>query len=372
VQGKSQQVSPARLCYNGCSVSNEKGLRTPFMMGRGIRATLSRRKKVFSGSLVLLAAVLISACGATARQVIPTERPTATITLTPTASDTPGFDATPTATPISSATGPTPTSIFGPTTTAVALLVTPTRVPNPNAPRIEFFTTDAVSVAPGDSVTLFWSVRGARGAVIYRIENGVRGSVWNVPPDGSLAIPTRRRDRGQVTFLLSVGEGDLETEQTLSVPLSCPDAWFFQPSPDACPAGPAQATMLIEETFERGRMLYIQTRNKVYALFNDGRTPAWISFENRYDPAVDPELEESFVPPPGFVQPLRILGFVWRGNDVVRNRLGLGTAEEIAYDGFTQTVTAADGSENLYANSVDGTVVQLLPGGDAWQIITPP
>jgi hypothetical protein len=332
---------------------------------------LSGLSRVIQCTLVTAAALLISACGATARQVIPTERPTPTITLTPTASYTPGFNATPSATSRAAASGPTATSIFGPTTTSLAALASPTRVPNPNAPRIEFFTTDVVSVAPGDTVTLFWSVRGARGAVIYRMDNGVRGNLWNVPPDGSLAIPTRRRDRGEVTFLLSVGEGDLETEQSLTIPLSCPDAWFFQPAPDNCPAGPSQPTSLVEESFERGRMLYVQARNRVYALFNDGRIPAWISFDNRYDPTVDPEMEENFVPPPGFVQPLRILGFIWRGNDVVRNRLGLGTAEEIAYEGFVQTATT-DGAENLYANSSDGTVVQLLPGGDAWQIITPP
>ncbi|GJQ57157.1 MAG: hypothetical protein HKUEN07_37260 [Rhodocyclaceae bacterium] len=100
--------------------------------------------------------------------------------------------------------------------------------------------------------------------------------------------------------------------------------------------------------------------------------PAWIALENRFDPAVHPELEESFVPPPGFVQPIRILGFIWRGNDTVRNRLGLGLDAEITYDGFVQSVTGADGEQSLYANSADGTVLQLLPSGDAWQIISAP
>lgn len=319
-----------------------------------------------------LIASLLSACGAAARQIIPTQRPTATITPPPTASFTPDANASPTPRPFVTEGGPTATSIFGATSTVVAALASPTRVANPNAPRVEFFTSDVVAVAPGDSVTLFWSVRGARGAVIYRLDaDGVRGNLWNVPPDGSLTVSTRRSDRGQVSFLLSVREGDLETEQTLSVSLSCPDPWFFQPAPDACPAAPSEPTTLVEESFERGRMVYIQNRNRVYALFNDGLQPAWISFENRYDPAVHPELEESFVPPPGFVQPLRILGFVWRGNDVVRNRLGLGRAEEITYEGFIQTVNAGNNAENLYLNSVDGSVLQLLPGGDAWQIITP-
>ncbi|MBA3874682.1 MAG: hypothetical protein H0X30_36605 [Anaerolineae bacterium] len=319
---------------------------------------------------IAVLSLAISACGATARQVIPTARPTATQTLTPTASSTPGIGATPTLTPRSVASGPSPTPLFGSTSTAPAVLTTVTRPPNPNAPRIEFFTTNVQQVEPGGVVTLFWSVRGARNAIIYRVDSsGARGNLWNVPPDGNLPITISRRDRGQATFLLSAGDGDLETTQSLSVPLSCPDPWFFQPPPDACPAGPAQATTIIEEPFERGRMLYIQSRNRVYVLFNDTHSPAWLSFENKFNPAVDKESEESFVPPPNLFQPVRVLGFVWRGNDVVRNRLGLGSAAETQYDGFIQVVKNDD-KEDLYLNSADKSILELLPGGDIWQIIT--
>jgi hypothetical protein len=319
---------------------------------------------------VILLSLAISACGATAKQVVPTARPTATQTLTPTASPTPGIGATPTVTPRSVAFGPSPTPLFGPTSTPQAALTTATRAPNPNAPRIEFFTTNVQQVEPGGQVTLFWSVRGARNAIIYRIDaTGSRGNLWNVPPDGNLPITISRRDRGQATFLLSAGEGDLETTQSLSIPLLCPDPWFFQPAPEACPAGPAEATAIIEEPFERGRMLYVQSRNRVYVLFNDTRSPAWLSFDNKFNPATDKESEESFVPPPNRFQPVRIIGFVWRGNDVVRNRLGLGLAAETQYDGFIQVVKNGD-KEDLYLNSADKSILQLLPGGDVWQIIT--
>ncbi|MCA0458940.1 MAG: hypothetical protein LCI00_33635 [Chloroflexi bacterium] len=320
--------------------------------------------------IIILLALLISACGAAARQVVPTARPTSTLTLTPTITRTPGFGTTPTPTPQTVAGGPTVTPLFGPTSTAAIVAATSTRAPNPNAPRIEFFTTSIQQAAPGDQVSLFWSVRNARNAIIYRLDAaGVRGNLWNVPPDGNLTVSISRRDRGQATFLLSAGEGDLETTQLLSIPLSCPDPWFFQPAPDSCPAGPAEATTIIEEPFERGRMIYVQTRNRVYVLFNDGRTPAWLSFENRYNPAVDKESEESFVPPPNLFQPVRALGFVWRGNDVVRNRLGLGTAAETQYEGFVQVVQNGE-QEDLYINSADGSILQLVPGGDLWQIIT--
>jgi hypothetical protein len=243
---------------------------------------------------------------------------------------------------------------------------------NPNAPRIEFFTSDAVAVAPGSPVTLYWSTRGAREAVIYQLVRGVRNRLWNVGPDGSLPVNTSRSDRGTVDFILSVGEGDQYVEQALSVPLACPDVWFFQPPPEACPTGAAQETQLIEEPFERGRMFAVESTNLIYALFNDGFEPAWLVLENRYDPATQPEMDVNFAPPPGYYQPLRRLGFIWRGNDVVRNRLGLATQPESIFSGFVQSSVTPDGAQTLYASSADGTVLQLLPQGEAWQIITSP
>ncbi|MCB9450702.1 MAG: hypothetical protein H6672_04645 [Anaerolineaceae bacterium] len=327
----------------------------------------------------LLLAGLMTGCGATARQVLPTDRPTATATFTATTTRIPGPNTTPTVstTPLflTATGGPSPTSIFGATSTPAPVTLTATLSVNPNAPVVEFFTSDVLYAAPGDAITLRWSARRATSATIYRLDkDGTRNQVWNVPPDGSLQVQTRRSERGEVDFVLNVANGVLTTEQTLTIPLTCPDTWFFQPSPLDCPAAPAQPTLLIEEPFERGRMVYIQSTNRVYVLFNDGSSPAWISFENRYDPAIHPELEESFVPPPPFVQPIRILGFVWRGNDVVRNRLGLGLDAQFEYEGFTQSAgnTGGDGATSLYMNSVDGTVLQLLPGGTAWQIITPP
>ncbi len=332
----------------------------------------------FRPTLFFIIALIITACGANVQQIIPTQRPTVTATFTVTPSRTPDENATPTHTPtrvpVTVTGGPSPTAIFGATSTPAdaQVAVVPTDPLNPNAPRIEFFTSDQVAVAPGSTVTLFWSARGANDASIYRLDAfGERNQVWNVAPDGSLTVRTSRDDRGSVDFVLSVNNGPLTSEVTLSIPLSCPNQWFFTPGPDACPDGPPETLNIIEEPFERGRMIYLENTNNVYALFNDGNDPAWAVFPNRYDPDIHPELETSFVPPPGLEQPLRILGFVWRGNDVVRNRLGLGTSPELTFEGFVQVATAPDGSQTLYISSADGSVLQLLQRGSAWQIITP-
>lgn len=248
---------------------------------------------------------------------------------------------------------------------------TPTRVLDPNAPRIEFFTADSQVVAPGSPLTLFWSTRGVSDAAIYQLNRqGERGRVWNVGPDGSVSVSTRESDRGQLDFVLSIGEGLLRVEQGLSIPLACPVIWFFAPPPLECPDTEPQEVFVIEQQFQRGRMVYTEFDNRVYALFNDGFEPAWISFENRYDPAVHPELDEDFerAKPAGFFQPIARLGFVWRGNDTVRNRLGLGINAEIAYQGLVQTA----GEGDLYISSTDATALHIIGDGDSWEIITSP
>lgn len=333
-------------------------------------------------SLILMAlsgvALLTGACGASVQQIIPTSRPSLTPTLTIIASAT-ADAATPTRTPATPQVtqGPSPTALFGPTRTPSEQQAATRAVNNPNAPRIEFFRANQDAVAPGDSVTLFWSVRGVRSAVIYRLDaQGQRNLVYNIPPDGSETVRTGVRERGRVEFVLVAGEPPNQSQQTVIVALACPITWFFAPSPSDCPNEEPEPTIITEMAFERGRMFYVESTNRVYVLFNDGRTPAWTSFENRYDPAVHPELDENFeraLVGTGFKQPLGRLGFVWRGSDTVRTRLGNGIAEELRFDGFLQTapVSGSGGGNSLYISSADSKVVQLLPNGEQWQIITP-
>ncbi|MBW4438179.1 MAG: hypothetical protein KME04_13650 [Pleurocapsa minor GSE-CHR-MK-17-07R] len=344
-------------------------------MTHAIRMPSLFQRAALMMTIALLCAAALSACGAAALPIVPTAQPTATASSTPAPTRTPGRDATPsplpTSLPMTPTGGPSPTPLFGQPATAVAN-VSGSSVTNPNAPRIEFFTTDVLSIAPGDSVTLYWSTRNTTSANIYRLERGVRNQLYRVEPDGSLTVTTRRSDRTSVDFLLTVGDGALTTEQVLSIPILCPDAWFFQPPPSDCPAGPARETQIIEQSFERGRMVYVVETNLIYALINDGFAPAWIVVENRFNPATDLESEPSFVPPQGFYQPVRQLGFVWRGNDTIRGRLGLAITPDSNFEGFIQSVNSAGGDTTLYIASADASVLQLLPEGDQWQIITAP
>lgn len=77
------------------------------------------------------------------------------------------------------------------------------------------------------------------------------------------------------------------------------------------------------------------------------------------------------MPPPGFFQPTRELGLLWRGNQTVRDRLGLGTDGPTTSLGFVQTSSATGGRLNLYISSADGSVLKIIPGNTLWQLITP-
>lgn len=327
--------------------------------------------------ILVFLALLLGACEASASYVVPTDLPTETATFTPSPSRTPGSDI-PTRQPtqvvqVAAATGgPSPTPLFGSTRTPVPDdFPTATRPYNPNAPRIEFFASDPLSIPPGQTVTLFWSSRGVDSAVIYRLdEDGIRSQAYNVEPDGNLPITTRSSERGELRFVLTIGEGADTVEETLTIPLECPVEWFFSPSPEDCASDIATETFIIDQQMERGRLLYIEASDSVYALFNDGQPPGWLRFDNNYNPEIHPDRDPNA--PLDFIQPLAQLGYVWRSDDDVRNRLGLGLADAATFEGFIQSAPGNGSSETLYISGSNGVVLQLLPGGEIWQIIGGP
>ena len=331
-------------------------------------------RRIYLYIIIIISSFLLAACETGTTILVPTDPPTPTETYTPAPSQTLGAVIPPTITPrviAQSTGGPSPTPLFGTTRTAVPDdFPTPTRPFNPNAPRIDFFTSDPLSVAPGAEVTLFWSTRNVDNAVIYRLDrDGVRSQVYNIPADGNLTITTSRSERGTLHYVLSVGEGIDNVEEEITVALQCPDAWFFSPAPQDCALGSAIPTRIIDMEMERGRMLYIEESNLVYALFNDGLadSPTWLSFENRFDPERHPARDENA--PPDWIQPINELGFVWRGDADVRNRLGLGLREALEYEGLIQTAPTTRNQEILYVSASTGVILQIIPGNAVWQII---
>ena len=322
----------------------------------------------------MMVILLLAACGAAEQPVLPTPRPTFTPSLEPSATFTRVFNASPTPTalqPAVATAGPSPTFILGAvptrpnwTPTATALSYAPGEL------QIEYFTTDTTSLKPGDKLTLFWSAKGVEKAIIYRLDPaGKRGQLWNVGRAGSLDVTTRSEDRNSVQFLLSIGDANTHLEQTLAVPIGCTEVWFFDPQPDGCPASTAVVTTEVQQPFEKGMMIWVQSQARVYVLFNDGQQPAWATYPDDFKDG-QPETDPSINPPSGKLQPRRGFGLAWRSHPRVRDRLGWATSPEIPFDGTFQGDATVDNGV-MYIRAQDRNVFGLFNKGDSWKLITP-
>lgn len=336
------------------------------------------RKAPSKFALLCLALFVLSACGANAEPVLPTLRPTLTTipTLTPTLTPLASATLTPSPpTPIALAptAGPSPTPLIGATPVRVQpLAATPSRqVTQQGSLGIEYFTTDVQAIRPGDNVTLLWSIKGADGAIIYRLTpTGTRGQLWQVGRSGKLQVPTRAADQDTARFTISVGDAFGRVEQTLSISLSCPQqSWFFEPAPASCPADAPLYSQAVQQTFERGQMIWISTQGRIYVLYNDAKKPAWEAYADTFKDG-QPDHDVSLSAPPNLIQPIRGFGLVWRSQPHVRDRLGWANGPELAFDGAYQSDNVALPDTTLYVRARDKVILQLTAKGAAWKLVT--
>jgi hypothetical protein len=236
---------------------------------------------------------------------------------------------------------------------------------------IEYFTTDSEFIKPGDSVILFWSVRGADQAHIYRVdEQGERIWRWDVNALGKLTVSTRPQDRDIARFVLAVESDGEEIEQPLLIPMQCPEIWYFDPAPGACPAGPPVISTHAEQTFERGRMIWVDAQDRIYVVFDDGGVPTWAQYPDNFREG-DQESDETLVPSPGLLQPVRGFGLIWRSNPRVRDRLGWATTPEVAFEGMVQADSIELSVATLYLRARDGGILALNAQDDDWEMLPP-
>ncbi len=329
--------------------------------------------------LLLSAGLLPAACGGNAQPAIVTLQPTATFTDVPTptppeATETaavpPSATQVPTRPPTTATPGPSPTSLIAPTASPLPATLTATRAPTLAGLSVEYFTTDSEFVMPGENVTLFWRVRGADLAHIYRLNaEDERIYRWDVNPSGTITLGTRADDRDAARFLLE-GESisGATVEQTLLIPLRCPEAWFFEPAPESCPSGPPQLSMQAEQTFEGGRMVWVGALDRIYVVFEDSIAPEWAQYPDNFEEG-DPERDDGLVPPPGFFQPIRGFGLVWRTNERVQDRLGWATTPEVSFEGMFQADSTELSLATLYLRMRDGGILVLEALDNEWQIL---
>jgi hypothetical protein len=248
----------------------------------------------------------------------------------------------------------------------------PSPSPTTAEPTIRTFRANVDLADPGDTITLTWRWSGGRRATLYHLlpTGQLSEPFWDVAPTGSVQYTISPERRNYDNFALFVYDAQgLAVHDTVQVALRCPDAWFFSPTPDICPAGPAVFTGGAQQQFEHGVMLWVQAEDRIYVLFDDGQHPRWSAYADEWDegePAVDPGIE----PPPGLQQPVRGFGLLWRREPTVRQRLGWATDQEHGYETAVQR-SSHYRYPNLYIRALDGGVWQLGPNGSAWDHLSP-
>ncbi len=329
--------------------------------------------------LVLLA--LLCGCAANADPLLPTPpletrtpSPTPTVpTRTPSAIP-PSFTPYPTDTPPATlAPGQTPTALMSgalPTTVRYAPTATKPNV-QPGALAIEYFTTTVTSARPGDKVKLYWSVRGAESAIIYRLRpDGTRDYTWQVGQAGSQDVLIGKDDKEQSRFVLTVSDAYTRIEKGLTITLQCATyAWFFTPDPGTCPAAEASIGTAVAQAFERGQMIWIGAQKKIYVLFADNAKPGWSVYTDDYIDG-SPVRDDSISPPTGLDQPIRGFGLVWRMKPNVRERLGWARGAETAFEGAYQADSAATPDTMYYLRGRDGAVYALSAKSGKWTTLS--
>ncbi len=313
-----------------------------------------------------------------------TPTPTATSRATAPAAPNPKPSATRTSVSPSATVSPTPsptlwaaemgTATPAPTSVSDAARPVSTAVPpGSTEPVIDYFRADAVTVDPGDTVTLSWQSEGAAHAILYKLM--VSGQLpydgLDVPLNGSTAYQIPPSERNWVDFLLYVWDGeDHSASAGVTVLLRCPDPWFFAPDPeDICPT-PVLVSAAAEQHFERGTMVWVDAEDAIYVLFADvDYTTGWTRFEDRWDegmPDRDPDLE----PPAGLQQPIRGFGLAWREQPGVRDRLGWAVDGEAGFTTALQRTTRYKYNA-WYLLALDGDIWYLGPERSSWDKLTP-
>jgi hypothetical protein len=292
----------------------------------------------------------------------PTPTPTAPATAVAQLNPTSTASATPTSLPTAPA-----TRLAVPTATRTAVPPTATAAPGP---AVLYFRANLAIADPGQTVRLEWdSVRASKATLGHIFDGRMTIDVTDLPASGSYDYTIPSRQRNQITFFLSVEDAAGRWDSAgFTLPLTCPDSWFFGPVPDTCPAAPARVSAGAEQRFENGFMLWEAAERRIYVLFDSG-SPRWTVIADTWQDGeaicqIDPV-------PPGRVHPVRGFGKAWCDEPGLRDRLGWALDHEIGgYQTAVQS-TAFDRYNTLYIQAADGGVWKLLTERSGWEKLPP-
>lgn len=238
-------------------------------------------------------------------------------------------------------------------------------------PMINFFEANVEVADPGDTIELSWETTNVVSATIYHLlPSGQLGTFWDVAPRGTMTYTIDVNSRNQSDFLMFasnvVGQW---VSDAVSIVLTCPDPWFFAPAPEICSTTAALISNGAEQHFEHGVMLWVEGEDRIYVLFDDEQTTtAWSTYADEWEEGM-PETDPTIIPPPGYYQPERGFGLVWReqmsNGLLVRERLGWAVDLESGYETAVQRTSSS--YSDAYIRAVDGNVWRLFPEHSDWE-----
>lgn len=302
------------------------------------------------------------------------------------------FTFTPSALPVGSLPAPTPSATLPPAPTltlppsatpppvpAPTLLPSPTGTAAPTFPPLAIlsFTVDVEELEPGKRFTCNWETIGAE-QVILMIGTRLRFQPWwVVEASGTFTFEQRLTFFPNPNVTLTARDGqDSEILQSVPVGWPCQYEYFFEPGPSDCsglamcycPAYEPTHTAAAEQSFENGRMIWLRemhyegqvVENAIFVLYADGN--GW-QFQDTWTPD-EPESDPSIVPPPGFYQPIRGFGKVWRENPEVREKLGWALAPEQGFEGTWQPQIHESLLGYEYMRTLDNRIIRYI--GSRW------
>jgi hypothetical protein len=292
-------------------------------------------------------------------------------------------------TPTAASATATPRAAAAPSPTATTLSATPTSaLPGGCAPfrrQMELygcvvkFTVEPGQVAAGAAVTFTWEVTGTNrvGLELYHFQGVAAGPgfrSWdNLPLTGSLSVQLSDLDTGVYPVRLWADDPSAGGYAYGSIAYACFDPFFVghgsPPAGSLCQGGAAVSTHAIQQDFEHGRMIWLQSEESIYILFerDSGVVPAEWTIPDVKDGS-QPATLQSFTPPTGKYQPQAQFGRIWERYDLLKT-LGWALTPEQRF-----TSVAQRGSNlrlPLYFRLADERVVYLVDNPNFSRMLTP-
>jgi len=302
---------------------------------------------------------------------------------TPTMTFTAAGDMAPTSEALTSTPKPHPPASTP--TSESSLTPTPART----ALAITSFTLDIEDLPDnGKRITFNWTTTGAEYVLLRPgTDMMFRYLEWGKQPaNGSFTHDFLYTHYVNPSMHLVAKASDgAEVVQEIAVTWSCRYPSFFQKhSSIVCAAAPASESAAAEQSFEHGRMIWLQeiteyadqapTGSHLLVFYDDG---AFARYDDTWAEG-QPESDPALTPPTGLQQPIRGFGKLWRENPDVHERLGWAVNTEVGFTSMWQPEYGyAKGPRYAYVKTADGRVLEVTwerysYSAARWHEVSPP